>query len=99
MTAVKVMADYGCWPLWWDEGSTEVGNVDPEDFGLSSGLLADLQVWSNEFDATLNSSDPARSGFPSAAGLSSFNRIGEALSIRVAEELGEEIRVRYVQAR
>ena len=35
MNAIKLMADYGCWPLW-DMTPGEYGNVDPADVPISA---------------------------------------------------------------
>ncbi|MHC5729637.1 MAG: hypothetical protein ACYTXY_37035 [Nostoc sp.] len=31
---IKLMADYGCYPLWW-VSSDKIGNIDPETLPLS----------------------------------------------------------------
>ena len=90
---IRVMPDYDCAPLWWDQG--EVGNIRPEELGLSNGLCTELWAWAATFDATLVRDDPIKSGFDSDADERAFDERGRSLSKRVAAELGEEARVRY----
>ena len=91
---IRVMADYGCWPLWWD-GDGAVGNIAPSGLGLSESLLAALLAWAASFDATLNREDPARSGFASREDWQRFHAEGARLAARLAEELGQRASVRY----
>jgi hypothetical protein len=60
---IKLMADYGCFPLWWASG--EVGNIDPNDLPLSPELRQLLADWARAFDQTLNQDYPPDSGFKS----------------------------------
>jgi len=54
---IKVMADYGCHPLWsMDEAYS--GNLDPEALGLSPALVADLMAWAERFDDALDWDNP-----------------------------------------
>lgn len=91
---IRVMADYECWPLWWD-GDGRVGNIAPSDLGLSDGLSADLSAWAAAYDATLNRDDPRASGFASSDDDHRFHVQGEHLAARVADELGRTATVRY----
>lgn len=91
---IRVMADYECWPLWWD-GDGRVGNIAPSDLGLSDCLWADLKAWASAYDATLNRDDPLSSGFASSDDQKQFHAQGERLATRVAEELGANAAVRY----
>ena len=52
------MADYGTFPLWaMDEGL--VGEISPQDLGVSGDLSADLWAWANDFELSLNPDDLA----------------------------------------
>ncbi len=56
----KIMADYGCYPLWaMDEG--KIGNFAPNHLGVSLELENDLWAWASEFDMSLDADDPATS--------------------------------------
>lgn len=83
---IKVMTDYDCAPLWWDDRE-QVGDVRPEDLGLSPQLVADLWSWASTYDATLDRDDPRASGFASEAEKQAFEEQGRLLSRAVASEL------------
>ncbi len=89
----KVMADYGCWPLWHDY--TDIGNVDPDALPITPGLRDDLLRWAERFDQTLNDDDPASSGFETLAAEGLFQRDGRSLTQRLAAELAETAVIRY----
>lgn len=64
MKAIKVMPDYGCHPLW-HHGNTEVGDINPSILPISPSLIARLEKWAAEYDATLNHDYPPDSSFTS----------------------------------
>jgi hypothetical protein len=90
---IRVMPDYDCAPLWWDEG--KVGNVRPEELRLSDDLCADLWAWAAAYDATFLRDDPIKSGFMSDTDERAFEEQGRRLTARVAAELGATAKVRY----
>jgi len=92
---IKVMADYGCHPLWWDQEQDRVGDIDPDDLGLSRDLSERLEDWAARFDATLNQTYPPDSDFETPEARLRFIQDGEALSYSVARELGPAFAVRY----
>lgn len=67
------MADYDCWPLW---GISKVGNIDPETLPLSVVTRQALGGWAQDYDGTLNRSDPIQSGFKTPAEALAFNTEG-----------------------
>lgn len=90
---LKLMADYGCWPLW-HYGGPEVGNVDPAEIGVSDSLAAKLERWAASFDFHLNTSDPAATSWT----LEESNRFeaeGRDLCRALAEEIGDRFSVVY----
>lgn len=87
MRAIKLMADYGCFPLW-EASPGVVGNVAPEDLPISLSLQQRLMTWASKFDATLNQDDPSSSGFRSEQAAIEFRQEGEVLAQRLQEELG-----------
>ena len=95
MRRLKLMADYGCHPLWGTEAD-EIGEVDPASLPITRALVADLRRWAEAFDATLDPDDPLRSGFATAAARAAFRHEGARLAERLAAELGEGVRVDYV---
>jgi hypothetical protein len=92
---IKVMPDYECSPLWWDEPD-RVGNIRPEELGLSETLAADVWAWAAIFDAALNDEEPRFSDFLSEAEREDFDEKGRLLTARIAAELGSTASVRFV---
>jgi hypothetical protein len=88
MRAVKLMADYHCFPLW-EASRGVVGNIDPQDLPISSLLKQRLIAWAAKFDATLNMDDPVSSGFDSEQVANEFQQEGKILAQHLQEELGE----------
>ncbi|WP_261935201.1 hypothetical protein [Sphingomonas bisphenolicum] len=88
------MADYECAPLWRDEAG-HVGEVRPEDLGISDLLYDDLWQWAAVYDATLRVDDPAASAFNSAAEEQAFHEQGRHLTERLRRELAGRGQVRY----
>lgn len=88
---IKVMADYGCWPLWHDDGG-EVGNIDPNTLPLSEGLVSALMSWATRLDDALNSDDPGNTQWPDGF-RENFNREGRKLTERLRNELGSAYEV------
>jgi hypothetical protein len=58
MTAVKIMADYQCLPVWAANGGA-VGDLPPHTLGLSAALEDALLDWQDAFDSSLNLDNPA----------------------------------------
>lgn len=82
--SIKVMADYDCHPLWaLDPGV--VGNIAPEDLGLSEELSRDLNDWATAFNSFLDQDDPAHS-LASPEQQSAHEAQGRQLAIRLARE-------------
>jgi len=88
---LRLMADYQCWALWWDNPG-RVGNVDPVELGLTPDLCAALNEWAQRYDDTLNQDDPPNSRFATPEELEAFVRDGEALAARVRAALGVDVR-------
>jgi hypothetical protein len=93
---LKLMPDYQCAPLWWDNEPGLVGDVIPEDLDLPPELCDALWAWADRFDATLNQDDPAASGFESAEEHAAFVADGEHLAECVRVALGPDHTVRYL---
>ena len=88
MRALKLMADYQCFPLW-EISPGAVGNVDPASLAISSNLIARLNEWAARFDSTLDLDDPMNSGFPSDAAEREFATDGRDLCRALQVELGD----------
>lgn len=92
---IKVMPDYQCWPLWWDSGAPDIGNIDPASLGLPAPLVADLTAWAERFEAGFDWDDPGRSPAPTSEEALAFEAEGRSLARRVAAALGPGAVVRY----
>ena len=89
LRTLKLMADYGCFPLWETaEGRTL--NVDPRELSISQSLKDALDLWAERYDATLYQDDPIRSGFQDADAEAAFRAEGEGLMRRLQTELGDK---------
>ena len=85
--AIKLMADYQCFPLWEASAGCQ-GNVDPCSLPLSEALRDELLAWARRYDATLDDEDPIASGFDDPVQERIFKQEGLRLADRLREELG-----------
>jgi len=92
------MADYESFPLWL-RSADGTCNVDPTTLPISTELAHSLLRWADDYDATLNRSDPAASGFPSAAAEQNFCEEGAQLARALAAELGARYVIEYFDNR
>ncbi len=82
---IKVMADYGCYPLWaMDDG--KIGPFSPYHLGVSLELENDLWAWAAEYDMSLNADDPANSKWSGERHKQHIEH-GIALARRIKSEL------------
>jgi hypothetical protein len=95
--SIKVMADYGCWPLWHHQSAT-VGNIDPASLPISSSLASAFAVWSSMYDSRLNLSDPAATSWANAELLAFVSR-GADLAALLQRELGTASSIFYFSER
>jgi hypothetical protein len=91
---IKIMPDYGCYPLWWEEPN-QVGNIDPEILPLSQETINRLNNWADIYDATLDMNDPSNSGFISKEAEEKFAQEGINLWVQLQSELKPNYRVFY----
>ncbi|MGK7875873.1 MAG: hypothetical protein AB4426_22015 [Xenococcaceae cyanobacterium] len=95
---IKLMADYRCHPLWWEDPD-KVGNIDPNTLPLSQETLSRLEKWADAYDATLNWDDPTSSGFSSHEESEAFEQEGINLWRQLRKELAPEYEVFYFSDR
>ncbi|MEA5531122.1 hypothetical protein VB638_16375 [Dolichospermum sp. UHCC 0684] len=91
---IKLMADYGCYPLWW-ASSGKAGDIDPETMPLSEGTISRLEKWADIYDAKLNWEDPNSSGFPTLEAKAAFEQEGISLWKQLQQELAPNYEVIY----
>lgn len=89
---VKVLGDYGCWPLWVRADHDEIFEPrDPASLGLSASLVGRLAAWQQWYDSGINIAAPDDSRRISQAEWEAFAEEGRLLAARVAEELPEAV--------
>lgn len=81
---IRLMADYGCWPLW-EEGGI---NLDPGLLPIDDDLRAELHAWSARFDDLLDWDNPAGT-FVDPDEDAGFEAEGRRLAGRLKIALGE----------
>ena len=91
---IKLMADYGCDPLWWADAD-KVGNIDPARLPLSQETINRLEKWAENYNATLNWQDPANSPDLSSEEEAAFEEEGINLWKRLQTELAPNYQVIY----
>lgn len=92
---LRVTADFRCYPTWVFPETGGSDNPDPADLGLPTDLAADLNAWSDEFDAIFPEDDPTASIFPSPDAERAFNDRGLALARRTAAASADRFAVTY----
>jgi hypothetical protein len=94
---IKVMDDYGCWPLWVrEERGGGFDTHDPAELGLSSSLVGRLEAWQRWSDSMVNIADPNDGRPISDTEHEALAAEGRRLAIRVADEL-PGVRVWYYE--
>lgn len=91
---IKLMADYECFPLWRIDVNT-VENLNPDDLPISQELKDLIYKWRQEFDATLDRSDPVNSGFKSDIAMQNFERDGQRIWNQLSQELSDSYTIKY----
>jgi hypothetical protein len=96
---LKLMADYGCFPLWEYADTDLIDNANPDAFPLTNELKAALQAWAGTYDKTLNDEYPPDSGFASPAAEDAFDAEGMRLWRALREQLGLGYKIVYYSSR
>ncbi|MEH2330961.1 hypothetical protein [Nostoc sp.] len=91
---IKLMADYGCYPLWW-VSPEKVGNIDPETLPLIPETIKRLNKWEEIYNAKLNWEDPANSLDLSEEAEAAFEEEGISLWKQLQTELAPNYQVVY----
>ncbi|WP_367997162.1 type II toxin-antitoxin system Phd/YefM family antitoxin [Planktothrix pseudagardhii] len=91
---IRLMTDYGCYPLWWDEAD-QVGDLDPESLPLSQEIIQRLYHWADAFEARLNLADPSDSPEVTLEEVERFEWEGLSLWKQLDQELSPDYEVVY----
>lgn len=94
MKRIKLMADYGCYPLW-GTSPDEFGDISPDELPLSAELKKHLFEWAARYDAILDPEDPISSGFKNMKEEEKFITDGYILAQKLRNELGSEYEIVY----
>jgi hypothetical protein len=94
MKTIKLMADYGCHPLW-DMTPGSHGNIAPETLAISAELRQQLNRWARSFNETLDTKYPPNSGFLTTVAASKFMNEGSELAQQLRTELGDGYEIVY----
>lgn len=89
---VKLMADYGAFPLWWLNRRGGGPGIHPDALPLSPELKMRLLAWAAVYDQLAQTNYEWPSGQAQAA----FIRQGRALLAELREELGDGYEVWYL---
>lgn len=95
---IKLMADYGCHPLWWTN-SIIVGDIDPTSLPINNATVKRLEKWADIYDDKLNHDDPATSSFPNLEADSAFEEEGISLWKQLQKELAPDYEIVYFSNR
>lgn len=92
---IKLMAEYGCSPLWVLEDGDLLSTPAPEDLPVSRALIEDICRWRDAFEATYDADDPRESGFGTKELWVAFDTEGQRLHRELKSELGDEWDIEY----
>ncbi|MGO4503790.1 MULTISPECIES: hypothetical protein [unclassified Dyella] len=87
MKSFRLGAVYGAPPLF-NPDINEMGYFEPSDLGISAALLAEIDDWNRAFQRTFCDAYPPDGGFQAISDRENHNLIGQALSVKLQEELG-----------
>jgi hypothetical protein len=91
---IKLMADYGCYPLWW-VSPDKVGNIHPETLPLIPETISRLEKSEEIYNTKLNWQDPANSPGFSPEAEAAFEYEGISLWNQLQTELAPNYQVVY----
>ena len=94
MRTIRVMADYGCYPLW-EVSSDGLSNINPEELPISSTLKARLNLWSQKYEQTFDEEYPPDSGFSSLEEEEYFKTEGLLILNDLKLELASQFEIIY----
>lgn len=95
MKHIKLMAEYGCRPLWMVDDPHYLGDIDPRDLPLSEEIFLQLEHWSYIFADTLVWDDPARSGFKTKEEEDRWDQEGVLLWKKLQQELSTDYQIDF----
>lgn len=94
MRTLKLMADYGCYPLW-EILPDGVRNINPKELSISPKLMTRLNEWADKYDQTLNWEEPTKSGFAPPNAEKNFRDEGMSILEELKAELNSLFEITY----
>ena len=88
MVTLKLIAEYGCWPVWEVTAGGRLENLDPSSMPISAALAEELINWAEAFDNTLVYDYPPWPGFADRHAALAWRQLGATLASRLQAELG-----------
>jgi hypothetical protein len=92
---IKLMPDYGSWPLWWYKDTDRIGNIDPKTLNLSKWTIERLDAWARRYESYLDMDDPGNSPDQTPEEQQAFEQEGLALWDILQKELNDKYKVVY----
>lgn len=90
MKKLKLRPEVQCYPLWVSRDGVDE-NIAPTQLRLSSDLVTELDIWSNQWDAIYDlAGDPRTPAFPTRLAERQFWIQADVLANRLQSELGPE---------
>jgi hypothetical protein len=86
VTTLRVMADYGCHPLW--AMNSRLTSIPPNEFSISPQLAVDFESWAVAYDRAFDLDDPSRMVWTDAE-RQAHETEGEDLARRLKSERSE----------
>lgn len=94
--SIKLMNDYDCFPLWWNEDeSGNIGEIDSDTLPISEKTLKKILDWQKKYDNQLDIEDPTNSNWLSGKELDLFEEQGKQLWKILIDELGNNYKVAF----
>ncbi|MBW4679621.1 MAG: hypothetical protein KME19_05845 [Microcoleus vaginatus WJT46-NPBG5] len=92
---IKLMPDFGGWPLWEYEDRDLVDNLHPSELPLNEETVKRLLQWQQTYEGIMNWDDPHSAGFASETDRIAFEEEGIRLWQQLQKELGNDWEVCY----
>ena len=94
MTSIRLAAEYGASPIFCTD-SDQMRHLELDELPISEQLRRLLKDWDEAFQVTFNDEYPPDSRFPSEQEEIYHLKMGQELSIKLREELGEGYTVTF----
>jgi hypothetical protein len=95
MAILKLMPDFGCFPIWIMGENGYFENIDPAQLSISETLRKQLYHFGKQYDQTLNQNYPPDSRFPSEKDVIEFEHSEISIWQELIREVGNLYEVVY----